>query len=76
MRTINVFISDIEFNKFGLKSDKVSFSELIDIIRKELTKQRLNESVELAEKYGLSKMTIDDISKEVNAVRKNAKNRS
>lgn len=76
MRTINVSISDIEFNKFGLKSDEVSFSELIDIISKELTKQRLNESVELAEKYGLSKMTMDDISKEVNAVRKNAKNRN
>lgn len=76
MRTINISISDIEYNKFGLKSDKLSFSDLIDIVSKELTKQRLNESIELAEKYGLSKLTMDDISKEVKAVRKNAKNRS
>lgn len=76
MRTINISISDIEYNKFGLKSDKLSFSDLIDIVSKELTKQRLNESIELAEKYGLSKLTMGDISKEVKAVRKNAKNRS
>ncbi|HET7360971.1 MAG TPA: hypothetical protein VFI78_03475 [Salinimicrobium sp.] len=74
MRTINVSISEIEFNKFGLKSNKFSFSDLIDIISNELTKQRLNESIELAEKYGLSKMTMEEISKEVKAVRKNAKN--
>ncbi|HYG37236.1 MAG TPA: hypothetical protein VD908_01395 [Cytophagales bacterium] len=74
MRTINVSISDLEYNKFGLKSNKFSFSDLIDIVSKELTKQKLNESIELAEKYGLSKMTMDDISKEVKAVRKNAKN--
>lgn len=74
MKTINISISEIEYNKFGLKSEKFSFSDLIDIISNELTKQRLNESVELAEKYGLSKMTMDDISKEVNAVRKHAKN--
>ncbi|HET8810293.1 MAG TPA: hypothetical protein VFM65_08520 [Flavobacteriaceae bacterium] len=74
MKTINISISEIEYNKFGLKSEKFSFSDLIDIISNELTKQRLNESIKLAEKYGLSKMTMDDISKEVNAVRKHAKN--
>lgn len=74
MRTINISISEVEFNKFGLKSDKFSFSDLIGIIRNELTKQRLNESIELAEKYGLSQMTMDEISEEVKAVRKNAQN--
>ena len=73
MRTINISISDIEYNKFGLKSDKLSFSELVDIISRELSKQTLNECVELAEKYGLSKMTMDEITEEVKAVRRNAK---
>ncbi len=63
MRTLNISFSDLEYNKFGLKADKLSFSELVDII-----------SVQLAEKYGLSKMTMDEITEEVNAVRKNAKN--
>lgn len=75
MRTINISISDLEFNKFGLKSDKLSFSELVDIISKELSKQTLEECVELAEKYGLSKMTMDEITQEVKAVRRNAKTR-
>lgn len=75
MRTLNISISDIEYNKFGLKDDKLTFTDFIDLISKELTRQNLNKSVELAEKYGLSKMTMDEITDEVKAVRKDAKNR-
>jgi predicted CopG family antitoxin len=74
MRTINISISELEYNKFGLKEDKISFSELIDIISREISRQNLRKSIQLAEKYGLSKMTLEDINKEVKAVRKNAKN--
>lgn len=74
MRTINISISELEYNKFGLKADKLSFSEFIDIITKEISRQNLKNSVRLAEKYGLSKMSMDYINKEVKAVRKNAKN--
>jgi indole-3-glycerol phosphate synthase len=75
MRTINVSISDFEFNKFGIKENKLAFSDFVDIISKELKRQNLNKCVELAEKYGLSKMTMDEITNEVKAVR-NAKNRN
>jgi predicted CopG family antitoxin len=74
MKTINVAISDIEYNKFGLKSTNFSFSELIDIVSREIVRQKMNDSVELAEKLGLSTMTMSEISKEVKAIRKNAKN--
>ena len=74
MRTINISISELEYNKFGLKEDKLSFSELIDIISREISRQNLRKSIQLAEKYGLSKMTLEDINKEIKAVRKNAKN--
>jgi hypothetical protein len=73
MKTINISISDLEFNKFGLRSN-LSFSDLLDIVSRELSKQRLLESLKLAEKFGLSEMTMDEITKEVKAVRKNAKN--
>lgn len=73
MKTLNVTISDIEFNKFGLKDEKVSFSDLLELVSKELTRQNLNKSVELAEKYGLSDMSMEQISNEVRAVRNNAK---
>ena len=76
MRTLNVSISDAEYNKFGIKSDNLNFTEFIDLVSKELTRQNLNKCLELADKYELSKMTLDEISNEVNAVRKNAKNRN
>jgi hypothetical protein len=76
MRTLNVSISDIEYNKFGLKNENLTFTDFIDLIAKELMKQNLNKSVELAEKYGISKMTMDEITNEVKAVRKNAKDRN
>ena len=76
MRTLNVSISDVEFNKFGLKKDKLSFSDFVELVSKELTKQALDKGIALSEKYGLSKMSMEEISKEVNAVRKNAKSRS
>ena len=76
MRTLNVSISDIEYNKFGLKEDKLTFTDFIDIVSKELTRQNLSKCVELADKYGISKMTMDEITDEVKAVRKNVKNRN
>jgi len=73
MRTLNISISDIEYDKFGLKDDQLSFSAFVDLISNELSRQNLTKSVELAEKYGLSKLTMDEISEEVKAVRRNAK---
>jgi hypothetical protein len=68
-----ISISDIEFNKFGIRKDNLTFTELVELISRELMRQNLNKCVELAEKYGLSSMTMDEINEEVKAVR-NAKN--
>ena len=76
MRTLNVSISDIEYNKFGLKEEKLTFTDFIELVSKELTRQNLSKCLELADKYGISKMTMDEITNEVKAVRKNAKNRN
>ena len=76
MRTLNISISDLELDKFGIKKDKITFSEFVDLVSKELTRQTLNKCIELAEKYGLASMTMDEITKEVKAVRKHAKNRN
>lgn len=71
MRTINIDISDLEFQKFGLKADRLSFSAFVDIVSREISRQNLAKTVELAEQYGLSNMTMDEISSEVKAVRDN-----
>lgn len=65
MKTIEISISELEFNKFGLKSTRFAFSDLLDIITRELAIQRLDESVLLAQKTGLSKMTMEEISAEI-----------
>lgn len=57
MRTILVSISELEFEQFGLQSENFSFSELLDIVRSELSKQRLNDSLIISEKFGLSDIT-------------------
>jgi hypothetical protein len=74
MHTLNISISEVEYNKFGLKKGKLSYSDLIDIVSREISRQNLKRSVQLAEKYGLSKLTMADINKGIKAVRKNAKN--
>jgi hypothetical protein len=76
MKTLTITISDIEFNKFGIKDNNLNFSDFVDIVRKELTRQNLSKCIELAENYELSKMTMDEITNEVKAVRKDAKNRN
>lgn len=76
MKTLNISISDMEYTKFGLKNENLSFSELLEIVNKELQKINLRKSVELAEKYNLSKLSMDEITDEVKVVRKNAKGRN
>lgn len=65
MKTLNITISDEEYEKFGFKDENLSFSEFVEIINKELQKLNMRKSVELAEKYNLSKLTMDEITEEV-----------
>jgi hypothetical protein len=74
MKTLNIDISEIEYNKFGLKSENLNFADFVELISRQIVRQNLNKCVELSEKYGLSSMTIDEISEEINEVRRNAKN--
>jgi hypothetical protein len=76
MKTLNISISDIEFNKFGIKKNNLTFTEIIDLVSKEISFQNLTKTVELSEKHGLSGMTMEEITNEVKAVRNDAKNRN
>ncbi len=73
MKTINISISEKDYNQFGIKNDNLNFSDFLDLVSKELTRQNLNKCLVLAEKYGISNMTMEEISNEVKAVRRNAK---
>jgi hypothetical protein len=76
MKTLNIDISELEFQKFGLKKESFSFSELIDVISREITKQNLEQCLQLAEKHNLDSLSMEEITNEVNAVRSNAKGNS
>jgi len=74
MRTINISISDMEFNRLGIKNENITFSEFTELVKREVLRNNLNNCVALAEKYGLSSMTMNEINKEIKSVR-NEKNR-
>jgi hypothetical protein len=76
MKTLNVTISDIEYGMFGLTSEQLNFTDFVELVSRQLMRQNLNRCVELAEKYGLSQMTMEEITNEVKAVRREAKNHS
>ena len=74
MKTLNITISDVEYTKFGISDNVLSFSDFVDIISKELMRENLETAIKSAETSGLSSMTTEDITTEVQAVRQNAKN--
>jgi predicted CopG family antitoxin len=75
MKNLTITISDAEFEKLGINKETLSFSELFEIIKDEISKQNLNVVTELAGKYGISEMTLEEINEEIKAVR-DAKNNS
>ena len=74
MRTLNVSISDMEFNNLGIKNENITFTEFTELVRREVMRNNLNNCLALTEKYGLSSMTMNEINEEIKSVR-NAKNR-
>ena len=75
MKTFNISVTEGDVVKFGLNESNLSFSELVKKISAELMRENLLKCVELSEKYGLSEMTMEEITKEVKSVRIDAKNR-
>lgn len=69
MKNLSVAISNDDFYKFGINKEKIDFLELVQLIKNEISKQNLSFVTEIAEKYGLSEMTMDEINAEVKAVR-------
>lgn len=54
MITLNVSISDMEFNNLGIKNENITFTEFTELVRREVMRNNLNNYLALAEKYELS----------------------
>lgn len=76
MKTLAITISDLEYNKFGIPNEQMSFSDFLELISREIMRQNLYKTVELAAKYGLSDMTMEEITEEVKTVRADAAGRN
>jgi hypothetical protein len=73
MKTLNAVISDIEYSKSGFTGNILSFSKLNDSINRKLMKKNLTAATSQAEACGLSSMSMEEITTEVQAVRCAAK---
>ena len=73
MKTLNVSISDVEYAKFGITNNVISFSDFDDLISKKMMKKNMDAALKSAEAAGLSSMTMEDITTEVQAVRAQCK---
>ena len=73
MRTLNVAISDVEYTKFGITNNVLSFSDFVDLVSKELMRKNIEAAVAAAGDCDLSSMAMEDITAEVQAVRQHAK---
>ena len=69
MGILQVSVSEQDLKKFGLDKSKISFEELLDKISTELARQALYASQDIAERTGLSNMTLEEINAEIKAVR-------
>lgn len=75
MQTLQIKISDTDFQKYNFGGQEIKFTDLVDLISREYARKALLECNQIAEQEGLSQMTIDEINAEIKAVRK-AKNHS
>jgi hypothetical protein len=65
MRTVQIKVSKTDFKKYNLGSGQIKFTDLVEAISREYARKALLECNDIAEKVGLSNMTLD----EINAVR-------
>ena len=69
MRTVQIKVSETDYQKYNLGSDEIKFTDLVEMINREYARNALLECNEIAEKVGFSKITMDEINAEIKAVR-------
>lgn len=69
MRTLQLKVSETDFQKYNLGSKEIKFTDLVDLISREYARKALLECNVIAEQKGLSKLTMDEINAEIKSVR-------
>ena len=69
MRKVQIKVSETDFKKYNLGSDEIKFTDLVEMINREYARKAVLECNEITKRVGLSKMTMDEINAEIEAVR-------
>ncbi len=69
MRTLQIKVSETDFQKYNLGNAEVKFTDLVEIITREYARKALLECHEIAQQVGLSEMTMFEINAEIKANR-------
>lgn len=75
MKILNVNITETDWKKYNFQNELINFETLVEKLKTEFALQALRSCQLIAEKVGLSQLSMEDIDAEINEVR-NAKNRS
>lgn len=69
MRTLQIKVSETDFQKYNFGSEEIKFTDLVDLISREYARKALLECNAIAKQEGFSQMTMDEINAEIKAVR-------
>lgn len=69
MQTIQLKVSNADFQKYKLGRKNLKFTDLVELINTEYARKALLACNGIADEEGFSKMTIDEIDAEIRAVR-------
>lgn len=73
MKKLNVVITENDWEKYNFQTNLINFEALVEKIKTDFAIQALRSCQLIAEKVGLSQLSLADIDAEINEVR-NAKN--
>lgn len=69
METLKISISKSDKEKFGIIKNDLTFLELMNIVKNQRMRENLRKCVKIAEKHGLSSMSLNEINEEIKTVR-------
>ncbi|MBS1681015.1 MAG: hypothetical protein JST48_04830 [Bacteroidetes bacterium] len=73
MDTLKVKISSTDRRRLKIKNKEIDFSDLEQLVKLSIARDRMKQVVRAARQTGLSKMTSNEIEAEIKAYRRSAK---
>ena len=69
MKTLNIKLSERDLNKYNIKSNEISFDELIEKVKNIIAIEAIDKCHSLAEDSRIDGLSTDDINDEIRQMR-------